>query len=306
MISFRYHVVSLLAVLLALAAGVALGGGPLSEIGRSGDDAAERAEERNVELSQRLDAAGSTDAFEDEFAQSLSPRIVGGKLTNRPVVVVSMPGADKDVVASVTDLLGEAGASVTGTYDVLPRLLDPEEKSLVDTMSTQLIETTKVTTVASSAPSYIRIGGLIGRAIASTQDTGAAGDQVSQDILSSVKGADLFVTTKGGEARGSLVVVVLGDEPEDAAESGNLVGGLLTGLAAQSDGVVVAGSTTSAETGLLAALRDDVAVSANVSSADSADTVAGRVAAVLALATDAAGTSGHYGAAGIDGALPRG
>jgi len=33
--TFRYHVVSLLAVLLALAAGIALGGGPLSEVGRA-------------------------------------------------------------------------------------------------------------------------------------------------------------------------------------------------------------------------------------------------------------------------------
>ena len=34
-ISFRYHVVSLVAVFLALAVGVALGGGPLGELGRA-------------------------------------------------------------------------------------------------------------------------------------------------------------------------------------------------------------------------------------------------------------------------------
>ena len=34
MISYRHHIASLVAVFLALAAGVVLGGGPLSDLGR--------------------------------------------------------------------------------------------------------------------------------------------------------------------------------------------------------------------------------------------------------------------------------
>jgi hypothetical protein len=305
-ISFRYHVVSLVAVLLALAAGVALGGGPLSELGRSDEDATASADERNAELADRLDVAGRTDAFQDEFTEVLAPRLVGGSLTNRPVVVVTLPGADEKVVTSIEDLLDDAGASVAGEYAVLPRLLDASEKSLVNTMSSQLIESLKAKSVAASAPTYDRIGGLVGRAIATEKDNGEEVDSPSQDILSSVKGADLFVTEQGGDTRGSLVVVVLGDEHADLGDTAGVVGGFLTGIASQSDGVVVAGSTQSADDGLLGALRDDVTFSANVSSADSADTVAGRVAALMALSTDARGTTGHYGADGIDGAIPRG
>lgn len=306
MISFRYHVMSLVAVLLALAAGVALGGGPLSEIGRTDEDATAASDERNAELADRLDVAGRTDAFQDEFTQVLAPRLVGGSLTNRPVVVVTLPGADEKVVTSVGDLLDDAGASVAGQYAVLPRLLETSEKPLVDTMSSQLIESLNAKSIAASAPTYDRIGGLVGRAIATEKDTGDEADSASQDILSSVKGADLFVTEQGGDTRGSLIVVVLGDEPADVDDAKAVLGGFLTGLASQSDGVVVAGSTRSAEDGLLGALRDDVTFSANVSSADSADTVAGRVAALMALRADAGGTTGHYGADGIDGALPRG
>jgi hypothetical protein len=305
-ISFRYHVVSLLAVLLALAAGVALGGGPLSDIGSGGDDATERAEARSQELSQQLDEAGITDSFQDEFAQALSAGAVSGSLAGRPVVLITLPGADEKVVDSLSDLVGDAGGSLSGTYAVQPTLVNDGEKSLVDTLGSQLVERPEGKDVSASAPTYERMGGLIGRAVASTIDAGGAADSASKDLLSSLKGADLLVREQGEGTRGSLVIVVLGDEPENPDESDKIYSGLLTGLAERSDGVVLAGSTRSGDDGLLAVLRDDVAFTANVSTADSADTTAGRIAAVLGLAADGRGTTGSYGAFGIDGALPRG
>ena len=306
MISFRYHVVSLLAVLLALAAGVALGGGPLSDLGRGGDDATERAEARSQDLSRQLDEAGFTDSFQDEFAQDLSADAVSGSLTGRPVVLITMPGADEKVVSSLSDLVGEAGGSMSGTYAVQKTLVSEDEKSLVDTLGSQLVGQPEGKDVAASAPTYERMGQLIGRAVATVTDDGAAADTSAKDLLSSLKGADLLTQEEGGGTRGSLVLVVLGDEPANPDESDKIFGGLMTGLAEQSDGVVLAGTTSSGSDGLMAVLSDDVAFSANVSTADSTDTTAGRIAAVLALAADGAGTTGHYGAFGIDGALPRG
>ena len=42
MISYRHHIVSLVAVFLALAVGVVLGGGPLSDLGRDDRAASDR------------------------------------------------------------------------------------------------------------------------------------------------------------------------------------------------------------------------------------------------------------------------
>jgi len=305
-ISFRYHVVSILAVLLALAAGVALGGGPLSDLGRGGDDATERAEERSQELTQRLDEAGLNDSFQDEFAQDLATGAVSGSLAGRPVVMITMPGADEAVVSSLSDLVADAGGSVSGTFAVQPTLVSDSEKSLVDTLGSQLVERPEGKDVAASAPTYERMGQLIGRAVASVTDDGGAADTTSKDLLSSLKGAELLVREGGSGTRGSLIIVVLGDEPANPDESDKIFSGLLTGLAEQSDGVVLAATTSSGNDGLLSVLRDDVAFSANVSTADSSETTAGRVAAVLALAEDGRGTTGHYGAFGIDGPLPRG
>ena len=68
----------------------------------------------------------------------------------------------------------------------------------------------------------------------------------------------------------------------------------------------MAGTTESGTDGVLAQLRDEVAFSANVSTVDSVQTAAGQVTTVLALSADARGEPGHYGATGIDGAVPRG
>ena len=306
MISFRYHVVSIVAVLLALAAGVALGGGPLSEIGRGGDEATERAEERSAELAEQLDEADAVDTFQDQFAGALAPQAVGGKLTTRPVVLVKMPGADEQVVKAIQELLTQAGASVSGSYVVSEGLLDPEQKPLVDTLGRQLLETVTTTGIPATASTYDRIGQLLGWAAATPTDIGAPLDEGTTESLNSLKGAELVTQDQAATGRGSLAVVVLGDEPADPGAVDKLYAALFTGIAEHTDGVVLAGTSGSAGDGLLAALRDDVTMSANVSTADAVETTAGRVAAILALALDASGKTGHYGSAGIDGAVPRG
>jgi hypothetical protein len=306
-ISFRYHVVSIVAVLLALAAGVALGGGPLSEIGRgSGDEATQRAEARTEQLNRRLDAANADAGFQDEFARMASSRVLQGSLDQRPVALVTTPGADQAVVESITELVQQSGGSVTGTYAIQPQLVAGDGKSLVDTLGTQLLEAVKDTGVPANATTYDRMGQLIGRAIATVEDRGKQTDTAATDILSSLKGAELMTRADGGNTQASLVIVVLGDEPADPRDADQVLGGLFAGMAAQSDGVVVAGSSTSGIDGVLAQLRDEVAFNANVSTVDSVDSAAGRVTAVLALAADARGEPGHYGASGIDGPAPRG
>lgn len=303
MISFRYHVVSILAVLLALAAGVALGGGPLSEIGR-GDEAARKAEARNAELRADLAAAEQAGSFQDAFAGALGARSVTGELDGRTVSLVAFPGADADVVKGLDALVEQAGGRVSGRYAVQPALVDPGESALVDTLGAQLRQSVE-TTVPASATTYERLGGLLGRAVATGYDAGPALDAPAQEILGSLESAGLVVP-ESDQAMGSVVLVVLGDEPADPEQLDDVYAGLLRGLASRPDALVLAGSTSSAEEGLLSVLRDDRELSAVLSSADSVQTTAGRVAAVLAAAAGAAGETGHYGATGNDGALPRG
>lgn len=304
MTTFRYHVVSLLAVLLALAAGIALGGGPLSEIGRADGATDGGSTSRRSALAGELKAASAASAFQDEVAAGLGAGRVKAVLDRRAVALVVMPGADQKVVAALAEAVRKASGTLTGEYAVRPAMVAPDSKSLVDTLGSQVAESVKGADVPTEATTYDRMGQLIGRAMATTENTGEAPDNASADILSSLRGAKLMSSPADTKRRASLVLVILGDEPADATGAGNIYGGLVSGLAARSDGVVVAGSTASATTGLLRTLRQDPAFTDSVSSVDSDQTATGRLVAMLALDREKFGGPGQFGAAGADGAMP--
>ena len=304
MTSFRYHVVSLLAVLLALAAGIALGGGPLSEVGRAVGATDGGSSTRTAALTEQLGAATAASGFQDEVVAGLGAGAVRDLLDRRAVAIVVLPGADEKVVSGLTKAVQDAGGTLTGQYAVRPAMLAPDGKSLVDTLGSQVAESVKGVEVPTEATTYDRMGQLIGRAVATTVNAGEESDGASADILSSLRGAKLMTAPAETERRASLVLVVLGSEPTDSTGAANIYGGLVTGIAKGADGAVVTGSTASATDGLLSTLRDDTTFTAAASSVDSHQTAAGRLVALLALDREKSGDPGQFGAEGADGALP--
>jgi len=300
-ISFRHHLVSLVAVFLALAVGVVLGGGPLSELGReTGDDASPASHETDAAAR----SANAAAAFADRFAAGTAARTLAGGLDGQTVVLMSMPGADPTVTKDLAGLVKTAGGAVVGEYAVRPALVDPSEKSLVDTLGSQLATSLKAEMPA-GATTYVRMGRLIGMGVATSYAAGRASDANAHSVVESLKGAELMTTTSATR-RGALVLLVLGDEPDAAAGVDVIVSGLVTGLSQIAGGAVVAGSTESGEKGLLSALRGDQETAASASTTDSVQTGAGRVTAVLALAAAKDDKIGSFGASGSDGAVPLG
>ena len=115
MISLRTHAISLAAVFLALAIGVALGSGLLSNTVLSGlrDDKHELqnqinglTDEKNA-LNEKLSAAG-------EFDAQMSPRILRDAMAGKSVVVFRTPDAADDDVDALSRMVEQAGGTVTG------------------------------------------------------------------------------------------------------------------------------------------------------------------------------------------------
>jgi hypothetical protein len=300
-ISFRNHLVSLVAVFLALAVGVVLGGGPLSDLGRVTDDTTTTAHE--TDQAATADAAAA--AFANKFATGTAARALAGGLNGQTVVLVTMPGANPATTKKLDALVKTGGGTVVGQYDVQPALVDPNGKSLVDTLGSQLVTSLKNSGVPADATTYVRMGRLLGLGVATHTAGGAAVDENATSVVESLKGAELMTTTAATK-RGALVLVVLGDEPTADTGADVIMSGLLTGLNQVANGVVVAGTTGSGQSGLLAALRADEAASAAVSMTDSVQTGAGQVTAVLALAAAKDDKVGSYGASGSDGTVPLG
>jgi hypothetical protein len=291
-IPFRTHVVSLVAVLLALAAGVALGGGPLSEVGRGALASAPTTEQQ--------EETAQTATFGDRFAARASGKLYAGGLDARPTALLTLPGADEEVVSGIVAEVEKAGGNVTATYAAEPALLEPAEKSLVDTLGSQLMTQLGSGTVEESAPTYERLGQLLARAIAGPEKSGSPADGDASSIRQSLAGAELVAAPEGDPKRAALVLVVLGDDADD-----DVLSGLLAGLAAGSVGVVAVGDTDSGADGDVAALRTSP-VAADVATVDGAETNLGRVTATLALIRSLKTSGGAFGASGADGAVPLG
>lgn len=286
MISYRHHIVTLVAVFLALAVGVALGGGPLSDLGR--DTRAVSASVQHRVTVQRSAAYG------DDFAEAVAPQLYADGLRNRSVVVVTLPGADGDVVSKLGAQVQAAGGSVASTYDLGTTLTDPEEKALVDTLGRKLADQLSAGAVSTTGSTYVRAGELVADAVAGTSVP--ASD--AAELRAALAGGQLM-TSPQNAVRGSVVLVVLGRSTDPA-----ILSGLVQGLASRATGVVVAGDTASASpSGDLGRLRASSAAD-GAATVDGADTPLGQVTAVLAVERAFTVQGGSFGASGSDGAVP--
>jgi hypothetical protein len=276
-------VIPLLGVLFALGAGVALGAGPL-------DDDASRA------APGKHSRARTASAFDESFAGAVAPTLYARRLANQSVAIVTTPGVAPTTVTSLADQVVAAGGTVASRTDLTDALTAPGQKTLVDTMGTQLATQldTQVPALADPAlTTYPRMGRLLGLAVATTAAPGPAGAPAStvRESLKAARLAGLGDAATAGVA--PLVLVILGDDLDDP-----IVDGLVEGLAGQAHGVVVAGRTRSAD---IALLREQKAAVATV---DGVESTAGQVASVLALVRQVAGGGGSFGASGIDGPVP--
>lgn len=298
MISFRYHIASLVAVLLALAAGVVLGSGPLE----ADDEPSSTDDTIGAPTASAEDEAYAR--FNNAFAASLQAGMAQNQLAGRAVTVVVLPSAAPEQVTALTGVLGQAGASVAGTVRVGEDLLDASKRQLVDELGGQLeADATKVV-IETGAGSYDRIGALLAYAISTKVPGGDAVDQQGKGILAGLSTAGLVTSDEELARRGSLVLTVAGGGTDQGSAA--IVASLAKALDTASGGVVVAGPLGAADAaGLLTGVRTDTAAVKAVSTVDSADVPAGLIVTVQALAEQATGAAGHYGVGpGVTGLRP--
>lgn len=306
MIDFRYHLVSIIAVFLALAVGIVVGtaalNGPIVDnlrdnINRLTSD--KRTLEGDVrQLQAQVQAS-------DDFATELAPQLVDGVLAEQRVLLVSTPETADDLAQRLRPMLVEAGAVVTGELEVLPAFSDPQQRALIDDLVAQVV------------PAGVDLpeGGPVERAaaeLAAALTTGPGNDPVdageAQAVVSAFEEADLmrFAAEGGadGQALRTATLVVLlapqGPQPpvdEAVVQRNEAVLALATAFDERSAGLVLAGPASSAmEGGLVQALRSSSTLVADISSVDNADRGIGRIAVVLALEDQEDGEVGQYGA----------
>ena len=302
MVDFRYHLVSIIAVFLALAVGIVLGTtalkGPVLDDLR--DNIKRLSADKRV-LEGDVGVLRGEVKVADDFAATVGPGLVRGTLADQRVLLVTTPDTPTDVLQRLITLLGESGATVTGQLRVLPTISDPERAQVVEDLVAQVV------------PAGVDLpdGKAVERAtaeLAAALTTPARGKSVeiseAQAVLSAFEEADLVqFDSDGGTLRQATLAVVLsgpapvGDPEDSQTAQREAILSLAAALDDRARGAVVAGPATSATgRGVVGALRDDSSQAAEVSGVDNADRGVGQVAVVLALAEQARGGSGQYGA----------
>ncbi len=305
MISFRYHIVSIVSVFLALAVGIALGGGPLKgKVDSTLVDQVKADRATKADLSGQIANLKSGNSFTNQFAAQVAPTLLAGSLKGRAVNLVVLPTAAQADVTAVSDLVSVAGGTVGGTLHVGDGLVDAGNKQLVDELGSQLLDGASGVDVPADASPYERMGTLIARAIGTDKPGGAPLDGPAQSILAGLSTAGMMSQEGQLSKRADLVLFIAGagaGSSEQKQGSNSIVTTLVKAVDADTAGVVIAGPIPAArEGGVIKAVRDDVIAARDVSTVDTLGRTAGQVVAVMALAGQAAGKTGHYG--GVDAA----
>ena len=288
----RRLLVTFVAIVMAMAAGIALGGGPLSDIGRTPSQAAAPPAPPAPDPQDEARAA-----YADAFAAGVAPGLYADRLHGHPVTIVTLPAADAEDVEALTAEVRAAGTQVIATYALRRALVDTGEKTLVDTLGLQLVEQLGADVVSADATTYDRIGQLIGHAVSAAKRSEAMDPARVASLRASLQGAGLVAVPEGEPNLAPLVLVVTGKEVEQP-----VLAGLVAGLAAVARGVVVTGPTRDAS---IATLRASPPVRP-VATVDGSESAAGRVASILALVHVLTTPGGSFGASGADSPVPLG
>lgn len=287
MINLRYHLVSLAAVLFALAAGIALGAGLLDDAGASlGDDS-----------DRQQDVSPAVAGFDAAYAEVTSPELIRDTLRDQSVIVFTTPGAPDAQVEDVVENLQNAGATVTGRVGLTNKLLSAGNRQFAEGVATQSTDDD-----LSADDAYGRIAMALGYAyLADGWD-----EERSRTIRSAFTQGDLIDEASEPDQGANLAVVIAGPPSEgEDADHGAVVAQLAPTLDSMGDGLLVAGPVASSdERGVVGRVRsaDDTS---ELSTFDVTDTATGRIATVLALVREADGASGAWGTSrSADGPMP--
>jgi hypothetical protein len=335
-VNLRYHIVSITAVFLALGIGLTLGSSFLDRV------TVDRLESQLNTVQKRVDdthadnealsaRVGDLEQRDRDLAAELPERLLAGRLSAVPVLVVAAEGTSDVLVDQAVDALASAGADVAGTWWLTDRWLldDPEEVSELSS----LLDLTTEDADRLRRNGAIRIAELLDTASQPAElpavpapETGepatvepvAPPEPSEPTLVAALETAGFLEYTAlagSGDERvllpgaGARYVVVSDAQPDSGPAL--FASALLDEVVAEGAAAVVAAQGAvdlrdaddelvpedQRRTTFVGPLREGELTRDRVSTVDDLDTAAGLVATVLAVEDLGAGRMGHYGVA---------
>jgi hypothetical protein len=303
-ISLRQHAISLAAVFVALAIGVVLGSGFVSNTMLSGM----RDESRNLHgqinaLNDQKNALNQKLSSADAFDSEMAGRMVHDALNGKSVVIFRSPDAKDDDVDAVSKLVGQSGGAVTGTVSLTQEFVDANSaEKLRSVVNSSILPagaqlSTKLVDQGSQA------GDLLGIALLINRDPAVptVDDPQRDTVLAALRDTG-FITFPGHGnqhvgAANAAAVITGGGLSDDAGNQGVSMARFAAALAPHGSGVLLAGRDGSSRgTAAVAVARGDAAVTSAISTVEDVNAESGRITAVLGMADLLnGGRTGQYG-----------
>jgi hypothetical protein len=317
-IDFRYHLVSIVAVFLALALGIVLGttalNGPIVHALQKTETNL-RNKATNLRSNNKLEQ--NRIAGDGLFATAAAPHLLDGLLTGQQVVVVTAPGADSGTVSGVTTAVRQAGGTVAGPVALSQQFFDTSAttESSLTVLAQQVAPPGLVVTAGSGQQADApQLAGqyeasLVLAAALVAKDGGTVTPAQTQSILAGFAQQGYLQVSSASIAPSSFAVVISPATPPQSGDGDPANVSLISltqklnagGLGAVLDGSYPAGSgagsaideLTSGDTGI------------QVSSVDNAESEIGQILTVQALAALMEGRKpAAYGVSAVPSPMP--
>ncbi len=302
MIDFRYHLVSIVAIFLALTVGIVLGSTVLeTAFYKSAEETTAQLRQANTDLRTQLVALQAREDGGNSLIIAHTPELVRGRLSGERVVLVEAPGAPAALRDSIEKLVVAAGAAYSGRITLTDKFVSAGQATVIDGLAGNTAPLG--TKFADGATPYDKAAAVLASAIV-TNDRAQIGraNPASASVLDAFQSGG-FLSVGGSPLQRATVAVVVAPvqayEGDNADTQNAAVVSLAAGLDSADLGTVLTGTTTaSGAGGVIAALHDAGDAAATVSTVDAVDMPAGRIVLVYALKEQLAGHTGAYGLSG--------
>lgn len=299
MINFRYHVVSLTAVFLALAIGLVVGtaalNGPVADSLRENVNGLRK---DNSLMRQSVNSMQKQLETEEDFAAEMAEVVLPGKLNDRRVVVVSLPSG-RDQTEGVVKMLRTAGANVTGRIDLQDKFINPDSNN-------NLLELAVTAARPNSAPTANLPGNghgvetssaLLANVLLDRPAGSAAVSETDRRTVLQQYATAGYLTPEDKISGPAEAVVLVTGQPyvdKDSAKKDESVV-KIADMFDRAGALVIAGMGSTGGN-VVAVVRGDPTLSQTISTVDNANTVQGQLVTSLALAEQLSGKkAGQYG-----------
>lgn len=286
MINFRYHVVSLTAVFLALAIGLVVGtaalNGPVADALRENVDGLRK---DNSLMRQSVNSMQKQLETEEDFAAEVAQLVLPGKLTGRRVLVLTLPSG-RDQAEGVTKMLQTAGADVIGRIDIQDKFVNPDSNNnLLELAVTARPDTPPAINLPGNGHGVETSSALLANVLVDRPAGSPAVSEADRRAVLEQYATAGYLTPADKITTAAEAVVMVTGQPyvdKDSAEKDESV----VKIAVEFDraGALVVAGMGSTGGNLVSAVRQDPVLSQTISTVDNANTVQGQLATSLALA----------------------